>query len=106
MRFINRRERAYKEIRKRGYPVPEYERKKNAITALRAQLEASATWSLNSHVLWICAMRPQLATLLPFEFHDDPKQVAYRKVIIQLLNYCDDLMNTTSNNLFTKLKAA
>lgn len=106
MRFINRRERAYKEMIRQGKPVPEYQRKVQAITALRAQLQASAQWSLHSHVLWICAMREQVAALLPFEFHDDPRQIAYRKAIIDLLRYCDDQLNTSNKLFTTKLKAA
>lgn len=105
MRFINRREKAYESIRKKGYPVPEYDAKKKAIRALRNQLEASSSWSLRSHILWICAMRHLITRLLPYEFHDDCKQVQYRKHIIDLLNYCEFQLHLKP--LFnSKLKAA
>lgn len=94
MRFLNRREKAYKEIIKRGFRVPGYSHKAAAINAIRVQLRASETWTLRSHCLWISAMRDQLVSLLPFEFHDDPKQVAYRKHMIDLLCFCDDQVNS------------
>ena len=109
MRFINRRERAYKEIRKKGLPVTEYKRKLEAMTALRTQLQASESWSLRSTIMWICAMRQDILILLPYEFHDDPAQLTYRKKITDLLKWCEDqlpvqqikLFNQTPNNYET-----
>ena len=99
--FINRREKAYEAISKRGIIVPDYATKKRAINSLRVQLEASKTWNLRSHVLWICAMRKEIVALLPYEFHDDPAQVTYRNRIRELLTWCDDQVHAKPlfNNL-------
>ena len=105
-RFINNRERAYGVIVKKGFTVPEYDIKMRAIKFLRIQLDASRDWDLQSHLRWISAMRQLITTLLPFEFHDDPKQRAYRKHMVDLLNYCNDLLNTTPHFINPKLKAA
>lgn len=99
--FITRRQHAYDAMTKRGYTVPDLARKNKAIAALRDQLEASRDWSLRSHLLWICAMRHLITTLLPYEFHDDAKQVKYRKRIVDLLNYCEDLCKKFVNHKLT-----
>lgn len=104
MRFVNGRERAYREIRKRGLPVPDLHRKENAIAVLRAQLQASASWSLRSHMIWVDRLRSEIKLLLPYEFHDDPRQVVYRKSMMDLLNYCSDNIKRKQTNLFTNLK--
>jgi hypothetical protein len=93
MRFINRREFAYKAVIKAGHQVPDYKRKRAAIDKLRIQLAASATWSLTQNIKWIVTMRTDIMLLLPFEFHDDPKQVAYRNHIREVINYCEDSIN-------------
>jgi len=94
MRFLNRRERAYKIIQKKGFAVPDYSSKVKAIKAIRIQLMASDGWTMKSHCLWICAMSKQIKSLLPFEFHDDPAQQTYRKHMLQLLAFCDDVVNS------------
>lgn len=94
MRFLNRRERAYKEILKKGFKIPDYAEKTEAIQAIRVQLAASTDWTLRSHYLWICAMQEKICKLLPFEFHDDHKQITYRKHILELLAFCDDQVNS------------
>lgn len=101
--FITRREHAYDAMTKRGRAVPDLAVKMNAIKALRKQLDASRDWDLKAHLLWIGAMRHMITTLLPYEFHEDEKQRRYRKRIVDLLNYCEDLCHryATSN-----LKAA
>ncbi len=98
MRFINRRERAYKETLKLKRPVPEYAQKVQAITRLRTQLSASRDWTLMQNIKWIVAMRSDITLLLPFEFHKDEKQRTYRKHITELLNYCEDSIHP---NLYT-----
>jgi len=103
MRFINRRERAYKEIRKKNLPVADYKKKLDAMERLRVQLVASTGWSLRSHIMWICAMRADIVTLLPYEFHDDPKQVTYRKHISDMISWCDDQLETEQQKLFKPL---
>lgn len=90
MRFINRREKAYNAITKQGRTIPNLALKKQAIAALRIQLEASQQWGLKAHILWICQMRGPIVALLPYEFHDDPSQIKLRKSIIELLNFCDE----------------
>lgn len=91
--FITARERAYNAIAKKGAQIPDYALKRRAITLLRVQLNASENWDLQANLRWIHAMRHLITRLLPFEFHDDEKQKAYRKHMIDLLNYCDDLLN-------------
>jgi hypothetical protein len=91
------RERAYKAVRSKGHPVPDYSLKMKAINSLRVQLSASAEWDLQSNLRWIHAMRHQIVELLPYEFHDDQKQLLYRKHITDLLNYCEDLLNSKRN---------
>jgi len=88
--FINRRQHAYDAMTKRGFAVPDLALKNNSIKTLRKQLEASRDWNLRSHIMWICAMRHLIVTLLPYEFHDDRKQLLYRKRILDLLNYCEE----------------
>jgi len=102
--FITRREKAYKAILAKGQAVPDLALKEKAIANLRAQLEASKDWTLRSHILWILALRHQIAELLPYEFHDDPKQVKYRQRIIDMLRWCDDQIGT--KQLTFNLKAA
>lgn len=100
--FINRREHAYAAIVKRNIPVPDYAEKMKAIKDIRIQLEASKDWSLRSHILWVCTMRSEIMLLLPYEFHDDPRQVTYRNKIKDLLAWCSDQLPTTQKKLFTQ----
>jgi hypothetical protein len=92
--LINRRERAYKSIVEKGSNIPDYDKKVRAINAIRIQLEASRDWDLQSNLRWIHAMREQIHIILPFEFHDDQKQRLYRERLLNLLRYCDDLLDT------------
>ena len=93
-RFVNMREQAYKKILSSGYAVPGYSLKMQCINAIRTQLEASKNWNLQANLSWVVAMYPNIVALLPREFHDDPKQQVYRKHMLDLLNYCKDLLNT------------
>jgi hypothetical protein len=92
--FINRRKRAYDSIVNAGYAVPDYAHKNRTIEALRIQLQASESWDLKAHLNWIHAMHDDITALLPYEFHDDPKQILYRKHMVDLLRYCEDLLNS------------
>lgn len=92
--FISRRERAYRAVVTGGHPVPDYAAKIRAINMLRNQLQASTAWDLQSNLRWIHAMRHLVTELLPYEFHDDPKQKVYRKHMVDLLNYCEDLLDS------------
>jgi hypothetical protein len=103
--FVNRRERAYKFILHSGHPIPDYHNKARAIDALRIQLNASIRWNLEAHLKWIQAMHDDIVVLLPYEFHDDPKQKKYREHIMHLLDYCRDLLNTKSQNYNGKISA-
>jgi hypothetical protein len=103
--FITRREKAYQHMISKGHAVPAYGEKMQAIKSLRVQMNASASWDLRSNLLWIHSMRDQIHVLLPFEFHDDPKQRAYRKRILDLLRYCEDLLISKPISLL-KFKAA
>jgi hypothetical protein len=38
-------------------------------------------------------MREQIHILLPFEHHDDQKLKQYRERVLNLLRYCDDLLD-------------
>jgi hypothetical protein len=101
--FLNSRERAYQFIAKKGAVVPGYDVKMKAITSIRIQLSASRTWDLNSHLKWIHSMRDQIMALLPYEFHDDPKQRKYRKHMTDLLKYCEDLLDSKQLSINPKL---
>lgn len=92
--FITRREKAYKFIAEKGSAIPDYDKKIQAINTIRVQLQASRDWDLQAHLKWIHAMRDQIQILLPFEFHDDQKQRQYRERILNLLRYCEDLLDS------------
>jgi hypothetical protein len=92
--FITRREHAYKFVIAKGGNIPDYDKKTRAIRALRVQLQASRDWSLQANLKWIHAMREQIHLLLPFEHHDDQKLKQYRERVLNLLRYCDDLLDS------------
>jgi hypothetical protein len=94
LHFINRREKAYQSIVNKGQTVPDYSSKISAINDLRVQLKASEGWSLESNLNWIHAMNDKLIKILPSEFNDDPKQKRYRKHMLDLVSYCEDLFNS------------
>lgn len=95
--FVTRREHAYKAIIHSGITVPDYATKARAIEVLKIQIEASKSWTLEAHLRWIHVMHDEITALLPYEFHDDPKQKIYRKHMLDLLNYCEDLLNSKTN---------
>lgn len=101
MRFTNCRERAYEYVRKKGHPVPDYTDKVAAILFIRIHLQASASWDLKAHIRLIAkTLRVHIETLLPFEFHDDKRQLSYRRHIEDLMKYCDREMPKIETQLF------
>lgn len=100
-RFINRRERAYKETIAQGNEVPHYAEKMAAIAALRIQLEASTTWELKAHINWIYSMRANIMLLLPSRFHRSQAQIKYRERITALITWCDDQHADQQQKLFS-----
>lgn len=98
--YVNRRARAYEFALSKGYAVEEYALKVRAITSLRIQLQASVTWSLHSNLQWIHVMHAELIKILPSEFSDH-KQKKYRKHILDLITFCEDLL--TNNSSIQKL---
>lgn len=100
-RFINRREHAYKEAIAKGNEVPHYAERMTAISLLRIQLEASATWDLKAHINWIYSMRANIMLLLPSRFHKSQAQIKYRERITALITWCDDQHAEQQQKLFT-----
>jgi hypothetical protein len=90
--FVKAREKAYLQLISEGKDVPEFARKKSAITQLKNQLEASKQWGLLAQVRWIQALRPQIATLLPMENHRVARLRTYRRRMLHLLRYCDTIL--------------
>jgi hypothetical protein len=97
--LVNNREMAYRICLNRGVRVPDIELKMAAIKSLRQQLAASQDWSFDSHVLWISAMRHQVACLLPSSMHTNPRMQKYRTHIIRLMNWCDQQKQNAKHNL-------
>jgi len=97
-RFVNQREKAYDICARRGVEIPDQVMKRNAIASLRRQLAASKDWSFESHILWISAMRHQVACLLPSSHHKDPRLQKFRLHVIRLLNWCDHQKSTVKIN--------
>jgi hypothetical protein len=97
--FIIRREHAYKSVIEKGGVIPDYQAKVKAISELKTMLDASRDWSLQSNLKWIHAKREQINLLLPFEHHDDQKLKQYRERMLNLLRYCDDLLDTQPSSL-------
>lgn len=91
--LINRRAKAYEASIRKGHIIPHYAEKIRAIKALRAQLMASDGWELQSNLRWIHAMKGDLLLILPAEFHSDEKQKRYRKHMLDLIGFCEDLLN-------------
>lgn len=102
MRFTNCRERAYKEMRKRGCPVPDYSAKIASILFIRIHLQASEKWDLNAHVRMVGdTLRKHITVLLPYEFHEQDRQRTYRNHILDLLRFCDERMQKRQISFFT-----
>lgn len=102
MRFVNRRERAFREIRRRQ-PSANFRHQLEAIEAIRIQLQASAQWSLASHVRMVVALRYKILLLLPSKDHHIKGELTYRKHMIELVNFCEDQLGEPY--LFKQLSA-
>jgi hypothetical protein len=90
--FVKAREKAYHQLISEGVDVPDFNRKKSAITQLKNQLQASEKWGLMAQVRWIQALRPQITTLLPMENHREARLRTYRRRMLHLLRYCDTVL--------------
>lgn len=105
LRFTNCRERAYNVMRKKGYPIPDFTAKIASILFIRIHLQASEAWSLDAHVRMVAAtLRKHIETILPYEFHDEPRVRTYRQRIVDLLKFCDEYAE--KHHLFIKPQAA
>lgn len=105
LRFTNCRERAYNVMRKKGYPIPDFTAKIASILFIRIHLQASESWSLDAHVRMVAAtLRKHIETILPYEFHDEPRVRTYRQRIVDLLKFCDEYAE--KHHLFIKPQAA
>lgn len=99
LRFTNHRERAYREVRKKGHPVPDYSSKIAAILFIRIHLEACIDWNLHAHVRLVAVtLRRHIQELLPFEFHSHTRQLTYRNHILDLVRFCEQRLAKFQNH--------
>lgn len=92
--FITARQKAYAAVVAKGKLPIDYAEKISAILMLRVQLEASSGWDLAAHLKWISAMRPQIMAILPAATNESPRMLKFRKHMLDLLSYCDDLADS------------
>jgi hypothetical protein len=92
--FVKARQKAYQAVVAKGKMPLDYAEKISAILMLRVQLEASSGWDLTAHLKWISAMRPQIMAILPAANSESPRMLKFRKHMLDLLGYCDDLADS------------
>lgn len=92
--FVNARQKAYEISVKKGRTIPGYAEKISAILMLKVHLQASEHWDLQANLRWIHQLRQQILVLLPSEFNEDPRQRKYRQHMLDLLSYCELLLDS------------
>lgn len=84
--LCNSRERAYREARSHGQPVPKYRIKKEAIERIRIQLQASDQWTLEQHIKMVHGLSEMIEAIIPdylSRFH------GLRRQVIDMVTWCE-----------------